>query len=384
MKVSFLDLRETYTRLKDEIEEAVLSSLDSGLYILGLNLEQFEEEFAAYCGCKYCVGVANGLDALQLILRAYNIGPGDEVIVPANTFIATALAVSNVGAVPVFAEPDERTYNIDPDRIENAITPKTKAIMPVHLYGQVASMTEIHNIGRRHGLKIIEDAAQAHGAEYLGKKAGNLGDAAGFSFYPTKNLGAFGDGGAVTTNDPEIAQFVQHARNYGSKQKYYNAFRGVNSRLDEIQAAILRVKLRFLDEWNTRRRALANLYYKELEPLRPHSLILPYVPDGISPVWHVFAVRTKVRDELIRYLNQHEIGTLIHYPVPPYRQEAYNDLANSLPGFPLTDRISNEILSLPMGIHLDDEQVEYVCRIIREFFGIKTRSDVQRVNPGSL
>ncbi len=368
MKVRFLNLRETYVRLRNEIDDAVLAGLDSGWYILGENVEKFEKEFAEYCGSNYCVGVASGLDALQLILRAYGIGPGDRVIVPANTFIATALAVSNVGATPVFVEPTEETYNIDPNQVEAAITSQTKAVIAVHLYGQTASMRELSEICQKHNLVLIEDAAQAHGAEYRGEKAGNLGDAAGFSFYPTKNLGAFGDGGAVTTHDPKIAEYLRCIRNYGSKEKYYNILQGVNSRLSEMQAGILRVKLRHLDEWNERRRKQAGIYFKQLQPLHPTQVILPYLPQEITPVWHVFPIRVQSRDQLIDYLKQDEIETLIHYPVPPYRQEAYREYRDSAPEYPLTDKISDEILSLPIGIHLDDTQIEYVCQTIHRFF----------------
>src|SRR5262245_57649055 len=297
--VPFLDLRETYLEIKDELDAAYQRVMNSGWYILGEEVTAFEKEFAEYCGARHCVGVGNGLEALQLILRAMGIGPGDEVIVPANTYIATWLAVSNAGATVVPVEPDERTFNLDPELIKAAITSKTKAILPVHLYGQPADMGPINDIARRHGLKVIEDAAQAHGARYRDHRAGSLGDAAGWSFYPTKNLGAYGDAGAVTTDDHELAEKVRLLRNYGSKKKYVNEEKGLNSRLDELQAALLRVRLRHLDEWNSRRVRIAAKYIEELSDT---ELIMPDVCEGADPVWHLFVVQSGRRASLQSHL----------------------------------------------------------------------------------
>lgn len=364
MKVPFLDLRASYIEIKDELDAAYHRVMESGWYILGEEVEAFGREFAAYCGVKYCVGVGNGLDALHLILRALDIGNGDEVIVPANTYIATWLAVSYAGAKPVPVEPDERTYNIDPARIEAAITKKTKAILPVHLYGQPADMDPILEIADRYQLKVIEDAAQAHGALYKGCRTGALGHAAGFSFYPGKNLGAFGDAGAVTTSDPEIAARVKALRNYGSHVKYYNEIKGFNSRLDPLQAAFLRVKLRKLDEWNERRRRIAAQYLSTMADLP--GLILPHEPTWADPVWHLFVVRTKTRDFLQKYLEEHGIQTLIHYPVPPHQQGAYQEC--SAINLPITDKIHQEVLSLPMGPAMTATDVPFVTESANSFF----------------
>ncbi len=357
-EVPFLDLGQTYLEIKDELDAAYQRVMNSGWYILGEEVIAFEKEFAQYCGTKHCVGVGNGLEALQLILRAYGIGVGDEVIVPANTYVATWLAVSKAGATVVPVEPDERTYNLDPGRIDAAITPKTKAVLPVHLYGQPADMDPINDIARRHGLKLIEDAAQAHGARYRDRCVGGLGDAAGWSFYPTKNLGAYGDAGAVTTDDDEIAARVRLLRNYGSKSKYYNEEKGINSRLDELQAALLRVRLKHLDEWNSRRARIAARY---LDELREADLMLPGVCEGADPVWHLFVLRSKRRDELQRYLKSKGVNTLVHYPVPPHLQKAYRD--SVFPGpYPITEAIHHEALSLPMGPHLSDADGARVIR----------------------
>lgn len=369
MQVKFLDLGAAYLELKSEIEEAVSKALERGQYILGENVSLFEAEFAKYCSAKYCVGVGNGLDALELILRAYGIGPDDEVIVPANTYIATALAVSNVGAKPVFVEPDEKTFNIDPDRIEAAITKRTKAIIPVHLYGQTANIYAIKPICERRGLKLIEDAAQAHGAEHYGKKAGSLGDAAGFSFYPGKNLGACGDGGAVTTDNEKVVEYIRIARNYGSEKKYYNSLKGVNSRLDEVQAAILRVKLKYLDKWNARRQKIARYYLENINPLKKDSVILPACNKENKHVWHLFVIRTRERERLIAHLKKNGIDSLIHYPVPPYSQVAYKEINHLGKDLTLTNKLSDEILSLPMEPHLSLEQAEYVCKVLNDFIG---------------
>lgn len=367
MKVPFLDLRQTYLELDSEIDAAIKEVLNGGWYILGENVRGFEEEFASYCGCKYCVGVGNGLDALTLVLKAYGIGPGHEVIVPANTYIATALAVSDVGATPVLVEPELTTYNIDPLRIENSVTSKTKAVLAVHLYGQTANMSRIKKICQEYRLKLLEDSAQAHGAMHNGIKAGALGDAAGFSFYPGKNLGAFGDAGAVTTNDPAVAEYVRTARNYGSEKKYYNSIKGINSRLDEVQAAILRVKLRHLDEWNRRRSEIAQVYLDRLKP-QSHELVLPQVGEGNSHAWHLFTVRSNLRDELRAHLEERGVGTLIHYPVPIYNQTAYIDLNHLKSKYPISNYISEQILSLPIGPHLSRSEAEYVCNSVNSCF----------------
>ena len=361
MNIPFLDLKAPYIELKDELDAAYCRVMESGWYILGTEVEAFEAEFAAYCVSKYCIGVANGLDALHLIVRAYGIGPGDEVIVPSNTYIATWLAVTHAGATPVPVEPDERTYNIDPAKIEQAITPKTKAIMVVHLYGQTADMDPINVIAQKHGLKVIEDCAQAHGARYKGRRAGSLGDAAGFSFYPGKNLGAMGDGGAVTTNDDILAERIGVLRNYGSKAKYLNDLKGYNSRLDELQAAFLRVKLSRLDEWNDRRRQVAQQY---LTNICANTLQLPYVAEKVDPVWHLFVIRTGMRQQLQDKLYADGIGTLVHYPIPPHRQEAYNELGFSSGAFPLAEKMALETLSLPIGPHMDAMAVDRVVALV--------------------
>lgn len=366
MEILFLDLKRAYQELEEEIDSAVKGVLKGGWYILGENVRCFEEEFAAYCGCKYCIGVGSGMDALELLLKAHGIGPGDEVIVPANTYIATALAVSNVRANPVLVEPDQRTCNIDPSKIEEAITSKTRAVLAVHLYGQTAEMNKIQKICQTHALKLFEDASQAHGASHYGVKAGALGDAAGFSFYPGKNLGAYGDGGAVTTNDPDVSEYIRMARDYGSEKKYYNRIKGVNSRLDELQAAILRVKLRHLDKWNSRRSEIVRFYFDSLKP-QGEELVLPYVGDGNSHVWHLFTVRSTRRNELQAYLQDKGVGTLIHYPIPLYSQVAYSELNHLKDNYPISNGIAEQILSLPMGPHLSKEKAEYVCESVNSF-----------------
>ncbi|TSE18228.1 dTDP-3-amino-3,4,6-trideoxy-alpha-D-glucose transaminase [Tepidimonas alkaliphilus] len=373
MNIPFLDLKAPHNELCAELQAAFDRVLDSGWYILGNEVKQFEQEFAAYCEAEHCVGVGNGLEALHLILRAYGIGPGDEVIVPSNTYIATWLAVSYAGATPVPVEPDERTYNLDPLRIELAITPRTRAIIAVHLYGQPADMDAINAVASKHGLKVIEDAAQAHGARYKGRRVGSLGDAAGFSFYPGKNLGALGDGGAVTTNDAELADKVRVLSNYGSRIKYHNEVKGFNSRLDELQAAFLREKLKKLDEWNTRRKALAIEYFNHLSP-RPlgegagvREIALPFVPEWADPVWHLFVVRSQQRDVLQNYLAERGIGTMIHYPIPPHLQPAYAELGYREGAFPISERIHREVMSLPMGPHLDTDAVSSIARAVMGF-----------------
>ncbi len=373
MNVKFLDIGATYRELQPEIDIAVQNVLNGGWFIMGTQTKQFEKNFAEYCGTKYCIGVGNGMDALELILRAYNIGPGDEVIVPANTYIATVLVVDLVGATPVFVEPDKNTYNLDPKLVEKAITKKTKAVMPVHLYGQCADIEGLKAICKKHNLKIIEDSAQAHGSLHHGKKAGSLGDASGFSFYPGKNLGAYGDGGAVTTNDPAVADYVATAHNYGSKKKYYNLVKGFNSRLDEIQAAILDVKLRHLDEWNDRRKKIASFYLENLNPKKNEQFVLPDVLTGNDPAWHLFVIQTKKRDELVEYLQENGVETLIHYPVPPYAQVAYKELNHLIPQFPISNASAQEVLSIPIGPHLKMEEAEYVCETINSFIDQKLR-----------
>ena len=360
--VPFLDLREAYQSIQAEIEAALLASTRTGWYILGADVEAFESEFAKYCEASHCVGVANGLDALQLALRALGVGPGHEVIVPSNTFIATWLAVSHAGAKPVPVEPLEGTYNISPTGIEAAITPQTRVILPVHLYGQPADLDPIMAIARKHGLKVLEDAAQAHGARYKGRRIGSHGDAVAWSFYPGKNLGALGDGGAVTTNAPKIADRVRILRNYGSREKYVNVVRGFNSRLDPVQAAVLRVKLRHLDNWNARRRRVATTY---LEGLADTDLKLPEVPSWADPVWHLFVIRHPQRDRLQQRLTESGIGSLIHYPIPPHRQAAYADAGFSADRFPLATALADHVLSLPMGPHLSSEQVEQVIAAVK-------------------
>jgi len=367
MKVPFLDLRFDYLELQIELDAAWRRVMESGWYILGEEVEAFEREFAAYCGAKHCVGVANGLDALILILRGYDIGPESEVIVPANTYIATWLAVSYVGATPIPIEPDLQTYNLDPKPIEDAITSRTRAIIPVHLYGQIAKMETIREIALRHGLKVIEDAAQAHGAAYAGKRAGNLGNAGAFSFYPTKNLGAFGDAGAVVTNDDVLAERVRVLRNYGSRAKYYNEVKGVNSRLDPIQASFLRVKLKCLDGWNGRRRDIARHYLDALRGCA--NLTLPGVTDGAEPAWHLFVVRHPLRDRLQEHLKNAGIGTLIHYPVPPHLSGAYADGNWKRGSFPITEELAGTLLSIPIGPHLSNDQVAFVIHTLQAFKG---------------
>lgn len=364
MNVPFLDLKAAYLELQLEIDEAVKRVLDSGWYIFGEEVDVFEKEYAAYCEAKYCVGVANGLDALHLALLALGVGVGDEVIVPSNTYIATWLAVSQCGAIPVPVEPDEATYNIDPMRIEAAITPRTKVILPVHLYGQPADMDPILAIAKKHGLKVLEDGAQAHGARYKGKCIGAHGDVVAWSFYPGKNLGAFGDGGAVTTNSPKLAEQIRLLRNYGSQEKYVNEVQGYNSRLDPIQAAVLSVKLKHLDEWTQRRSDLANRYTSELHQTK---FILSHVPVWANPVWHLYVIRAANRDALQTYLTDNGIGSLIHYPIPPHLQKAYADLEYHHGDFPIAERLANEVLSLPIGPHLSQNDQSKVINALLSF-----------------
>lgn len=367
MKVPFLDIAATYKELKVELDAVIGKVLEKGHFILGEEVELFEKEYAKYCGVKYCIGVGNGLDALEFMLRAYDIQAGDEVIVPANTYIATILAITSVGATPVLVDPDPKTYNLDSAKIRKHVSKKTKVILPVHLYGQTANIQEIKKICKEYKLLLIEDAAQAQGAKHYGVKAGALGDAAGFSFYPGKNLGAFGDAGAVTTNDAKIEDYIRMLRNYGSKVKYFNLIKGVNSRLDEIQAAVLRVKLRYLDEWNKRRRRVAGKYLQQLNPGKKENFMLPKVGVGNEPIWHLFVVQTEKRDKFIQYLSEQGIGTLVHYPLPPYEQEAYKEFRSMRKNYPVTNRMVGKIVSLPMGPHLTDRQQEYVIKNVNEF-----------------
>ena len=360
--IPFLELGASYRELKPEIDAAVSRVLESGWYILGPEVEAFEAEWAAYCDAKHAVGLANGLDALTLALRALDIGPGDEVIVPSNTYIATWLAVSGVGATPVPVEPDQATHNIDPARIEAAITSRTRALLPVHLYGQPADMDPILDIAKRHGLRVIEDAAQAHGARYKGQRIGAHGDIVCWSFYPGKNLGALGDAGAITTDDTALAERVALLRNYGSRQKYVNEEAGLNSRLDPIQAAVLRVKLEVLDEWTERRRTVATAY---TVGMAQSDVILPHVPDWAEPAWHLYVVRTSDREALQDRMTEAGIGTLIHYPIPPHMQKAYTDMEIMPEALPMARDLASEVLSLPMGPQLSLDQVQNIVNALK-------------------
>lgn len=359
--IPFLDLQAAYLELKLEIDTSIARTLNSGWYLLGEETKNFEEKFANYVGTKHCICVGNGLDALSLALRAMDLQPGDEVIVPSNTYIATCLAVSFLGATPVLVEPHPKTYTIDPNQIEAKITSKTKVILPVHLYGQTAEMDPIRSLAKRYHLKILEDAAQSHGAKYADQKAGSLGDAAAWSFYPGKNLGAFSDAGAVTTDDDQIAKQVQLLRNYGSQVKYFNEVKGVNSRIDEMQAAVLQVKLKYLDQWNQRRLTLAQHYSASLSHL---PLILPYTPPWSHSAWHLYVIRTPERDRIQQILKKHGIETLIHYPVPPHQQKAYQDLNFKENDFPLAQKMSTELLSLPLGPHLKKQEQEVIIQVL--------------------
>lgn len=369
--IKFLDLKKINDQYKDELNEACRRVIDSGWYIQGKELASFEEQFAQYCGTKYCIGVANGLDALVLILRAYMemgvMQKGDEVIVPSNTYIASILAISENGLTPILVEPDIKTFNLEPKLIEQAITGKTKAILTVHLYGQVTAIDEINNIAKQYNIKVVEDCAQAHGALYtdeqgVAKKVGNLGDAAGFSFYPGKNLGALGDAGAVTTNDTELAKTITALRNYGSHEKYKNLYKGMNSRLDEIQAAMLRVKLRYLDKEIAARQAVAETY---LQGINNPLIELPVVKDVNSHVWHLFVIKTTQREKLAKYLADNGVQTLIHYPIPLHQQDAYKEWGSA--HFPISEQIHDQVLSIPMSPVLTAEQVEHVIYYINNF-----------------
>ncbi|MMZ59244.1 dTDP-3-amino-3,6-dideoxy-alpha-D-galactopyranose transaminase [compost metagenome] len=361
--IPFLDLKKINLRHEQAIMDAMHKVMHSGWYILGEEVKSFESEFADYCGTRFSLGVANGLDALELIIKAYGIGPGDEVIVPSNTYIASILSISANGATPVMVEPDIRTYNIDPDQIERKITSKTKAILVVHLYGQACNMKPIRRIAGKYNLKIIEDCAQSHGATYEGKRAGNLGDAAAFSFYPGKNLGALGDAGAITTNDEELYDKLKALRNYGSHKKYENLFKGYNSRLDEFQAPILKEKLKYLDNDNSIRRSIASYYLNHIDN---NKIVLPVVEsEDISHVWHVFVVRTTSRDKFIEHMTSKGIQTMIHYPIPPHKQMAYEEW-NHL-SYPISEQIHSQVVSLPISPVMDEEEVKCVVEAVNEY-----------------
>lgn len=360
--IKFLDLKKINNRYREEIASRIKDILDKGWYLQGEENEKFTKNFANFCGTKFALGVANGLDALNLIIKAYGFGNGDEIIVPANTYIATILAISENGCIPILVEPDIKTYNINPDSIEEKITTKTKAIMVVHLYGQAVQMEKIWKIAKKYNLKIIEDSAQAHGAIYQENRTGNLGDASGFSFYPGKNLGCMGDGGAVTTNDEELFNKIKAIANYGSDRKYHHIYKGVNSRLDEIQAAVLDIKLNHLDSDNNKRREISK-YYRE--NIKNSKLILPETYDEKSHVWHIFAVRTQNRDEFQKYLTKKGIQTIIHYPTPPHKQGAYKEWNNL--SFPITEEIHNTILSLPISPVMTDSEIEKVVEVVNEY-----------------
>lgn len=364
MKIPFVSFKPMEKELDKELRSAFERVYTNSWYIEGKEDEAFEKAFAEYCTAEYCIGCGNGLDALMLSLKAFGIKSGDEVIVPSNTYIATALAVTYVGAKPVFVEPDIRTYNIDASKIEEKITAKTKAIMPVHLYGQPCEMDKIMEIAKKHNLIVVEDCAQAHGALYKGKRIGSFGDAAGFSFYPGKNLGALGDAGAAVTNNKEIADKVRALGNYGSDYKYHHIYQGNNSRLDEMQAAFLSAKLPILDKMNEERRRIAKMY---IEGIKNPDIILPYVIEDAVPVWHVFAVRTERRDELAQYLADNGIGTNKHYPIPMHMQECYKDLGIKEGELPIAEEISRTELSLPMFYGMTDEEVSFVIDIINKF-----------------
>ena len=364
MKIPFVSFKPMERELDKELREAFNRVFERSWYIEGKEDEEFEKTFAKYCDSKYCVGAGNGLDALMLALKALDIKQGDEVIVPSNTYIATALAVTYVGATPVFVEPDIRTFNIDPNNIERVISEKTKAIMPVHLYGQPCDMDPIMEIAIKHNLYVIEDCAQAHGATYKGKVIGSFGNAAGFSFYPGKNLGALGDAGATVTNDEELAKKVRALGNYGSDYKYHHIMQGNNSRLDELQAAFLSAKLAHLPRMNEERRRIANMY---LEGINNPEVILPYVPEYAVPVWHIFGIRCNRRDELEKFLNDAGIGTNKHYPIPMHLQECYKDLGFKEGDFPIAEEISATELSIPMYYGMTDEEVKYVIDKVNEF-----------------
>lgn len=374
MKVPFVDLRAQYQSLAAGVQQAISAVLERGDFVLGREVSQFEEEFAAYCEAEYAVGVDSGTSALELALRAFDIGPGDEVITAANTFIATAFAVSYTGATPVFVDVDPQTYTIDVSLLESAITDRTRAIIPVHLYGHPADMDPIMEIAAKHGLVVIEDACQAHGARYKGKRVGSLGHAAAFSFYPAKNLGAYGDGGIVVTNDRRVAESLQMLRNYGQSEKYHHLVQGFNHRLDTLQAAVLRVKLKHLDAWNASRRQHAQLYRE----LLAHSPVVTPVETGYAEsVYHLYVIRLQDRDGLRAYLQDRGVSTGIHYPIPIHCQLSHRDLGYQNGEFPVTEEYAEQILSLPMYAELTPASIEYVAEAIRDFNALN--SDNQQV-----
>lgn len=365
--IKFLDLQKINLEYQQEIEAKLIDVFRSGWYLMGKEIASFEQNLAQYTGAKYAIGVANGLDALRLILRAYIelgiMSTGDEIIVPSNTYIASILAISDNGLVPVLVEPDINTYNIDISKIEEKITSKTKGILIVHLYGRVVFSEELQNLAQKYDVKIIEDNAQAIGAEWYGKKTGNLGDAAGFSFYPGKNLGALGDAGAITTNDEELTKTIRALANYGSNTKYVNIYQGLNSRLDEIQAAVLDIKLKYIDEENETRRKIARRYVDEISN---STIILPENPENESEhVWHIFLIRTEKRDELQTYLAENNVQTLIHYPIPPHKQEAYKEWNTQ--SFPISEKIHKEVLSLPISPVMENEAVTKIIELLNKF-----------------
>ena len=360
--IKFLDLEKINNRFRDEIDKRIKSILDKGWYLQGEWDKTFEQHFAEFCGVKHCIGCANGLDALNLIIRGYGFGAGDEIIVPANTYIASILAISENGCTPVLVEPDINTYNINPDLIEEKITDKTKAIMVVHLYGQAVQMDKIWTLAKKYNIKVIEDSAQAHGAYYKRRRTGSLGDASGFSFYPGKNLGCMGDGGCVTTNDDELAAKIRAIANYGSDRKYHHIYKGINSRLDEIQAAILDAKLPYLDSDNARRREISK-YYRE--NIKNPKIILPKVYNENGHVWHIFAIRCKNRNELQKHLEENGIQTNIHYPTPPHKQGAYKEWENK--SYPISEEIHRTELSLPISPVMLDVEVEKVVEVMNEW-----------------
>lgn len=362
--IPFLDLFAINDRYSREIEHSIQEVLDSGWYLQGEINKEFCKNFASYCGTKYCLGVANGLDALRLIIRGYGFGAGDEIIVPANTFIATVLAITENGCKPIFVEPDINTYNINPKLVEKSITSKTKAIMAVHLYGQLADVESLSKIAKKYGLKLIEDSAQAHGAILNDKRAGSFGDAAGFSFYPGKNLGALGDAGCITTNDKDLYEKCKALANYGSDYKYHHIYKGINSRLDEIQAAILNVKLKYLEQDNEIRRSISKQYREQVDN---SSIILPTVSSEESHVWHIFVVRTNNRGKLAEFLKERGIQTNIHYPIPPHQQKAYSEYEGD--SYPITEQIHKQVLSIPISPVLSQQDVQYIITCLNQYKG---------------
>ncbi len=367
MKINFVDIQRQYQLYREEIDKAIHRVLNKSNYILGDEVEKFEQEFADYCETKYCVGVASGTDALILCLKALDIGTGDEIITVPNTFIATAFAISAVGAKPVFVDCDKETYNINIDKIEEKITSKTKAIIPVHLYGQPADMDPILKLAKKYNLFIIEDACQAHGARYKGKRVGGFGDINAFSFYPGKNLGAYGDGGAITTDNENLAKKIRMLRNYGQEVKYHHLIKGTNSRLDAIQAAVLRIKLKYLDEWNQKRREHAQKYNELLSNINV-NIELPKQLENVESVYHLYVIRVKKRNELLKYLVDKEIFAGVHYPVSIHLQPAYKNLNYKKGDFPITEKYCKEIISLPMFPDLKEEEIEYICKEIERFY----------------